>query len=596
MFALITASVLTVSLAAQEYAIPEPESNTSLATEGNFGTDVDNFLHLHNWGDVAFDKYFSYAGFRAYAGGNDDFDAYELNAGYARRFGGLYLGLFYAGQISEAGSAWEKTTSTKTTNNALTGGTYQKTGETTTVEQGESGTAGASVTEPGNPGTPNDPPRFYNNIGALVGIAGMGIKVGFYETLWGTDKYNLYPEDLPGSGIYTGNPIYGNDTTSNVDGTKTVNIDITDYNELKGWIVPYLGWGMQLPVGGLTIKPKANLDLALFVDETKFSVAANNVTVNGNPIGSQNSSSAYVDNGYFRLGVSVGADVDFAPIANHSFGAGLVYTITPDIYSHKFDTASGEDTVNGTVAAVNFTQRTVTAIDRETIKASVATTEEITSLGQVINPSFWYSNELSETISLGIGYDLAFTIGTNNRHEKNITKVITNTVPHDGSVSTRTTEVTTEDVRNFDETTFAVDSSIGAGFSWQVKPGRFTLNAGLGITLPSYKSVTTHDKPLEATIARTDTELSDGTNTSAVTIDPAKAVAVVDKTVVEQEWTGVSATYSLGGTFYFTPNFLVDMYFNTLSGSASANPGNEGAALIDFGNGFEYSLFFTLKY
>jgi hypothetical protein len=588
-------------LAAQEYAIPEPESNTSLSTEANFATDVDNFLHLHNWGDVAFDKFFSYAGFRAYSGGNDDFFAYELNAGYARRFGSLYLGLFYAGQISEAGDAWEKTAKTKTTTNGLTGGTYQKEKEQNTTEQGETGDSAAA---PVVPSTPNDPPRFYNNIGALIGVAGMGIRVGFYETLWGSSKY-IADEDPnnAGPGWASGDPLYESDITDNADGSKSV-FEITDYNRLKGWVVPYLGWGMKLSMGGLTIKPKANLDLALFVDEEKYSQAGYydtvpatpvydpNESVNGTPVGATYEGKSYKDNGYFSLGINVGADVDFASIGSHSFGAGLGYTITPDIYSHKFDTASGDDMVSGTVSAINSTRRTVGATQTETINESTVTATEISRVNHVINPSFWYVNELSETISLGLNYDLAFTIGTDNQHKKITTTTITDRAPHNSGVSTHITSVKVEDSSAVDETTFAVDSAIGAGFSWQIKPGRFTLNAGLGIKLPAYESVTTHDKPTEATITKENTTYSNGSETAAITIDPAKAVTVTDKTTVEQTWTGVSATYSLGGTFYFTPNFLVDMYFNSLSGTEA-----DGSAKIDLiNNGFKYSMLFTLKY
>jgi hypothetical protein len=317
--ALIMISALTFNAAAQDYAIPAPVSNTNRATGANFATDVDNFLHFHNYGDVAFDKYFAYGGFRAYSGGSTGFNAYELNAGYARRFGGLYLGLFYAGQITEANPAAISTTTTEITDNTYTGGFFQKDNDRTVVTN--------TVTAP----------KFYNNLGALVGVAGMGIKVGFYETLWGTDKY-------PGT---------ASNIANDVDGTKTVTTDITEYNRLYGWIVPYLGWGMKLSLGGLTIKPKASLDLAFFVDETKYSSATNNTTVNGSPVGTQTTGSSYTDNGYFSLGASIGADVDFAPVGSHSFGAGLSYAITPDIYSHKYDTASGEETVNGTVAVTN---------------------------------------------------------------------------------------------------------------------------------------------------------------------------------------------------------------------------------------------------
>jgi hypothetical protein len=217
-------------------------------------------------------------------------------------------------------------------------------------------------------------------------------------------------------------------------------------------------------------------------------------------------------------------------------------------------------------------------------------------LYQEIKPSFWYVNEISDAVSLGFNYEIGFTISSESEREKTTTTTITRSIRHDGDLSQnyKDTSVKVEDTLNQDVTEFGVESAIGFGVTWKVKPDRFTLNFGVGINLPDYTSETTHTKPTEATITKVTRDYDDGRNTSSVDIDPT-TVDATDTTVVAQNWSAVGATYSLGGTFYFTPNFLVDMYFDNVSGPAALTTGNIGgtaASLVDI----NCSLLFTLKY
>jgi hypothetical protein len=236
--ALITALALTMSLAAQE-------SNTFKATAGNFSTDVDNFFDLHSWGDVEFDKYFAFAGFR---NNPDAFNGYELDAGYARRFGSIYLSAFYEGQITSRSPGQVTTTTDKISLYGLNGGIYELESEQTEV------TNATTL------------PDFNNNIGVLIGVAGMGIKAGFYENMRGTDKYTSNPFSLSGSSNGT-----QSDITETSAGIKTVSTDITEYNYLEGTMLPYLGWGMNLDVANLVIKPKVEIGLGIVTREEKYS-------------------------------------------------------------------------------------------------------------------------------------------------------------------------------------------------------------------------------------------------------------------------------------------------------------------------------------
>jgi hypothetical protein len=556
-------------LAAQNLPeIPEPESNTSRATVGNFGTDVDDFLDVHSYGDVKFDKWFGYGGFVTTSGQSTGL---ELNLGYARRLGDLYLGAFYAGQITEwnNGSAGEdETTDTTTTTNTLTGGTYQQTGENNTTSNNSTNT-----------------PYFYNNLGVLIGIGGMGIKVGFYEDLQGSDKYNGTASDITTAG-----------------GVTTVNADISDYSKLTGWMAPYLGWGMQLPLGDMLLKPKVGANLNFRLNYEKYTAAARsasnssspNVSNNGTPVGTHGTVEYYRDEGYFAPVISLGADLDFAEQDSSQIGVGLTYDIAFGLYGRDYDTASGSDSVTGIVNGYTYTGRTVTAASTTDVKSSSITAAELSAIQQTITPSFWYANDLSETVSVGLGYELGLSFGHETSHTKRTVTNIETVNYNNGNPWRRTTTVTVTDGpsgnNNTETTTFGIESALSAGISWKLVPDKFTVNTGLSITLPSYESETVLTVPNEASITRTDVEYADGRHTSSANYNPGNVTTVTESTEVTQTWGGLYAVYSLGGAFAFTPNFVADMLltnqFNTID--------NAGAVTLNITN-IQFSLLFSLK-
>jgi hypothetical protein len=580
--AAVLAVIMMIALASNVTAqtetntsVPGPQSNTNRATQGNFLSDVDVYHHVWRFGGLELEKFFTYFGFRANKAGTG-FIAYELNAGYARHFGGLYLGLFYSGQITEAANASATTTTTDTTANALQpGGDYQKTSDTTTV-------ANSSLDRLG----------VYNNLGALIGVAGQGIKVGFYETLTGSSKFRGDIGQQESSVVDT------------VAGSTTTTGEVTDYKRLTGWITPYLGWGTKLSLGGLTIKPKAGVDLGFYTDSEKYAtnggvpttagaVTGSNISVDGTAVGAHTSGDFYLDNGYFRLGVTLGAGLDFAPAGGHAGGVGLEWNLKPDFYSHKYDSASGGDTVKGTVSAVNYTRKTVTTTTTTDTQYSSIIATEKSQTENFIKPGFWYAFTLSDQVSLGVNGAVGFTARSAASHAKTTATNITNTTNHDGSFSSKTTAVTVTDGANTETSYFGVASSLGLGLKYDIKPGRFTLNAGIGIALPGYNRTATRTLPQEATVNTTDTEDSDGSSSHSSSLsDLGKITSAADSTTVVENWTGVGASYSLGGTFWFTSNFAVDMYFENASNSFDTDGSTQVINLFSP----ELSLLFTLKF
>jgi hypothetical protein len=629
LLALITASVLSMALAAQEP--PSPESNTSKATAGNFGTDVDNFLSLHSWGDVEIEKSFIYGGFR----NSDAFDGYALDLGYARYFGGLYLGAFYEGRIVDEGKSYteEKTVTTY----AYKNGVIEETGHTTTIATDDG--RQEPVTENGNPvyykdrsgdpvhvydetgasvdddaGNPlyvpvyvladesNKPPAISNNIGVLLGIGSMGIKVGFYENLWSTDKYVWY---------YNGKAQHAeaSNITESVNGVETVKTDITGYNKSEGIMTPYLGWGIKLDLGGLVIKPEVSAGLDIKLHEEKYSFAgisaaikddaeipvdSPNVTQNGVPVGAHTTGDYYKDEGYLGLSGKIGAGVDFPVNDGRQFGLGLFYGIAPRIYSRSYKSASGDETVAGIVYdVVNYTQTKVETTGTTKKTVSNASVSEQSYINHTVSPSFWYVNELSESVSLGINGLIDFGFESSSRRGSWTGTTIESYVAADGNLNNSydSTQINTNYWDNEDFSSFSVTPDIGMGVTWTVKPDRFTLNAGMSVRLPSYTSETRHTLPNEAGFWKYDREYKDGSEQHQVSINDAVGTKT-ETTVVTERWDPIRAGWNLGGAFSFTPNFVVDMYFHNLSGDLDAP---DGSVSVDFAP-IRFSLLFSLKY
>jgi hypothetical protein len=288
--------------------------------------------------------------------------------------------------------------------------------------------------------------------------------------------------------------------------------------------------------------------------------------------------------------------VDFPVKDNRQFGLGLGYTISPKIYSRSYKSASGDEKVAGTINAVNYTQNSVTGTYTDSITGSRVTATEQSQIDHTVSPSFWYVNELSDTVALGISGGIDFGFGSSSSHAKTTNITRTSRASHNGAPgsSYARTVVATTDGANTEVSTFSVESSIDAGLSWAVKPDRFTVNAGLSVTLPKYERTSTHELPQEiGTITKTDMVFEDGSKTSTTGItNVGSPPQATEETKVEEAWTALSAAWSLGGAFSFTPNFAVDMYIHSGSGPLG---GTQAFATLSLTQ-ITYSMLFTLKY
>ena len=75
------------------------QSNTSLSTDGLFGTDVDDYMDVNSWANVQPKKAFAFVGVEN--------DAYSL--GFAHQFSKFYWGTYFGGDLGDYSSTKTKT-------------------------------------------------------------------------------------------------------------------------------------------------------------------------------------------------------------------------------------------------------------------------------------------------------------------------------------------------------------------------------------------------------------------------------------------------------------------------------------------------------
>jgi hypothetical protein len=548
--AVITMLVLsTFPLAAQIETAQT--SRTSEATAGLFGTEVDDFLSYHYYEGVEFDKFFSYAGWRALNGTD------RLSAGYARRFGGIYAALAYTGNIVSNSNV----TSTKT-NTA----TYDINGvntQTVTSESGMNTTAS---------------PR--NQIDLLLGIAGMGIKVGFAEDLTVVDS-------PAGTSV---SPI--NQITDYPGSAYAEHRNIVDtYRNVSGLLAPYLGWGMNLTAAGLTIRPYANVGLAVHLDE-RLDIRKNFNTLGGAAVGEQisviNSDINYESyyESYFEPEIALGADLVLKDDGTVEIDAGLEYGIGFQAYNNAFDVFGVSGSTPGKVDSLTGTYRitegTYGAQEYQNVAAGL--TEE-TYVNQKITPSVTYYQKLADNVKIGFNLAPGFELTTSKTLAWTETTTKNYTYPaYQGAnrASTVTTAVTGKAETGV--TTFVFTPVISGGVTYTVIPNRFVLNAGLTAEI-SYTGVTTVTKPAGYGRSVTTTTDADGNETQSITSIPTGTLsgtdAQVDSVATRSYWSGLSTTASGGFTLYFTPKFALDTAFSFTGG--------------DYIDLYQVALLFSLK-
>ena len=507
-------------------------SPTNTATAEVFTTDVEDSMDVHYYSGVEFDKWAGFVGI----------DGTLPSLGYATRFGDIYLGTWYTGNIAST-SANTESKQVETDYNLNS----QLAGQRTTTW-----TYNNQLT------TSN------NKLNVLLGVAGMGFKVGFHE--------NLTVGTNPNTTVTLTETVGGN--------TVTHNGEIVEYSSVSGNMIPSLEWGMSLEAGDMVIRPKFGVDFIIYQDNLVNNTRAAYTTVDGELIGDEVTNRTGNNNGYLYPSFTVGAGFDLSSGAT----IGIEYGLGFSVYNNSYDASGFSGTAAGTVEWSGGVNTTISRAWDSTVTTTDGTLNinEKTNIKHSITPSFYYStDEIADGLSLGFYAELPVTIGVDTSNPSWKWSSITKTV-YSSAVNKplggRTESVSTGSSGLTETTQFSIGLNAAVGASYALIPGRFKVNAGIGISPCAFTSTTT--KFSQGSINQTHTEKTydaDGKLISStvefqVNSNPYPAATtdtVTDKTTVANTWDPFSIEAAGGFTFNFNENIALDMAVNSGTSSSS---------------------------
>jgi len=511
LFAIITMG-LAIPLGAQS-------SNQVKATAGVFKTDVDNYMSVKSWDKVKFDKWFGFLG-----GSNDG----TVNLGYATNLGEIYLGGFYTGNI-------------------FSSSTIETKKQTTTWD--------ADLQQMLTKEDETEYPRTYdytrNSIAALIGVAGMGIKVGFLEDI---KTYNT-PYNVSRDGTST--------VTQNADGSITyTGNDSINYEESKADLIPSIQWGMKLNLGsGSYLTPRvtvsANFSRDILIDEY---YETGRTESNGIFVGEEKINRKEENGGHTVLNIGVGADY----YLNDTTYIGIDYSIGLNFNGTDYSGPVKSGSIDGW-AGTHSVSSTQNFIDR-TVKdnGQILYAGEWSRTDHTITPAFYKTSTIGDGLKLGMLLRAPISIYSNTENNYSDTWTITETTYNDANLSSQNTTTYTEihTAGTLKEISyFGIAPTIGIGASYNLVPDRFTVNAGVNLNPISYqrKTTVTSQNGVSSKYEKTEQGSDDSKYTSSETMTVSEPTSVEDSVKYESSWTGFSGSVAAGFVFSFFNNFSLDL-------------------------------------
>jgi hypothetical protein len=570
----ITALFLALPIVAQtvqEAPGADPTSNQRNATATLYKNDVDNYLNVNNYSAVTFEKWFGFihgttigTGATTRIGGAiepeemDDTDAASIlrnwmyspgdyanlfrgNLGFATNVGPLYLGLRYYGNAFEDTGGDDVLTKTPTYD-PDTQQLTSLTEETEFADQWHNST---------------------NQIDILIGIANMGFRVGFFESM--AIKAGESSSERPFI------------KTDNRNGSITYVNETDEYSDFGGWLRPSLQWGTVLDLAGLTIKPRVGAAFGIFqhqkidnyVEEytASFSSTPSKEVIHG----------AGYNKGLLRPEFTVGADVGLAKKDTLSTTITLDYTINFDIYDNDFSGSGFSGTAKGPVSWTEEKTATAKYINGETTdKSGKLEYSDNTRFFHRIAPRLTLDNAVAEGLNIGLAVLLptTITLGTEDKYSetKSYTETITY-VPINSARGKVVEESTTHTPNGLTETTqFTISPSVRLGAKYALIPERFTVNAGIQLdpTAYIYKSV---KESLNGSGERKTSKTTDGDGVVVYKEDSTElSNSLKESSTVTQTWNAFNGQVGGGFVFNFNEKAALDLWVN--SGSLSGNYSN----------------------
>jgi hypothetical protein len=455
--------------------IPTPSSNTSKSTAGQIGTDIDNYMSYFNYVLPKYDSMFGFGGYAwdglsIYRDNSDnplihynDTDGNpveyfklgsKIQAGYAVRRGGFYLGAWYKGNAAAAGKAFI---------------------EVITPESSTLKTEKVAV----------DSIWTDNQLQLLFGFGGMGIKLGFQE------KLESRSNPVPAEESWTSSSNTGEQFKNRVD----------EYSFFNGTMIANLGWGMPMAINYMTLCPF--LELSLHIYQNNYDQLVLNLN-DENFSGVKKTGSREGENaGYYAPEISAGFALEMPDLNGGTWIPGVSYSLFLPLYSNSYDVYGITGTVNG---AAKWS--TIFEDDQvgNKIETTSVTTKEISDMYHRLTPSLSYNRSFIERLQLGFSVKLPVSFGhrvekthEETREEKETGGTVTETYTQIYPADTTITRIT-------------VRPELALGAAFQAVPGVLNLQAGFSLAM-SYEGTWEKTGPTKYTAVTVSTNT---TNTTTV--------------------------------------------------------------------------------
>jgi len=532
----VTALILAFPAFSQ---VRELESNTARATAGLFTTDVDDSMSVLDYTGVEFGKWFGFAG---YGGSITD---WPISLGFATKFDPLYLGIWYTGNIIS-------TTKNRSDSNSTI---YSPITQDWTQQQ--------FSTYLGDRKIESD-----NQLQVLVGIAGMGIKVGFAESF----EHQEYKQ---GSYWMQNNPDGSQRFDSNNAGGELVS-----YVDYEGYLFPQLTWGMGLDLGGIKIQPWVSAGIYIEQDREEFIYRPSfYVSPSGDRLYDGGYSDAQNYSGHsndvlyptFGVGARVGlgiVDIDVS------------YGLSFAAYDNSYDAAgfSGNSTT-GFITGITASETVRTSMDTTTTENTATINfEDRTEVNHNIGLDIYKYLDVFEGLELGfgVGFEIGISTKSGEKYQRSYTEEVYESLSNPSSNFTYTEETFTHgqaftnvgyyrlDDAPWTSTTFTFTPSVYLGARYAFS-SRLQVNAGLNIIPVSIENTTT----TRTSVSVRETKSSEKKDADGVVIEKEETVELAGQSTsipkaqnevnVDNDLYGLSATFGGGFTFNFSDRMALDL-------------------------------------
>lgn len=545
-FMFISCTLALIMSAAVLWAQEMPTSPTNDATAGIVAAEADQFMSTLEWGSVSFNKAFVYLDYTA--GKN------IVDIGAAFKAGPVYIGSYYNGNFGSFNTEADKQTLTTTP----TFGTGAAAGTFHNVKR-------------------SDKTYFGNNYGGshkaamLIGYGNMGFQVGYKQS--GSSKIGKYhgaAKKLDSIETNTGLGGLASKTDTTYDPKGFVK---------EATYTPYVAFGMNIPVGAMTISPTAALEVAVnqkaqYGLETKLN-KKDDTHYQLNKSANKSNSNAFTG-----ITAKVGAGIDLGGALNSYVNIGYEFTV--NAYGKTYqDLAGGKHKVKGTydikIDTVKDDYNSGFNGIHEVTKTFKADITEKTFFSNVLKPEYSLQKDFTDRLSLFAKVECPITVEVDNGVMTTINKkVVTTENLQDSKVheNKTVTTVVSEPTETTKKTTVKVEPAAMAAITYAAIPNRLSLNLGTKINF--LQGEHTHTKISKSGVIgkTTVTTVYENQKDREEVEETAKVVKAVESVENSGKLNSVNAEVKGGLTWNITENFIFDfVYTHFLNETKLIGPG-----------------------